>query len=80
MANFNTNVLIEFQSPKRAVETYVLVLQQFRPGVSGVQPGSAGLRNMASTRYLDRFEKCNGECAPKQAQRIAGNPDGPDFR
>jgi ketosteroid isomerase-like protein len=60
--HFNTNVLIEFQSPERAfVETYVLVLQRFRPGAPGVPPGSAGLRNMASARYLDRFEKRNGE-------------------
>jgi hypothetical protein len=39
----------------------VLVLQRFRPGAPGVPPGSAGLRNMASARYLDGFEKRNGE-------------------
>jgi ketosteroid isomerase-like protein len=60
--HFNTNVLIEFQSPDRAfVETYVLVLQRFRPGGPGVPPEAAGLRNMASARYMDRFEKRNGE-------------------
>ena len=60
--HFNTNVLIEFQSPERAfVETYVLVLQRFRPGGPSVPPGAAGLRNMASARYLDLFEKRNGE-------------------
>lgn len=49
--HFNTNVLIEFQAKDRAfVETYVLVLQRF-----------PGLRNLASARYLDRFEKRNGE-------------------
>jgi ketosteroid isomerase-like protein len=49
--HFNTNVLIEFQSRERAfVETYVLVLQRF-----------ADKRVTASARYLDRFEKKNGE-------------------
>ena len=49
--HFNTNVLIEFQARDRAfVETYVLVLQRFRDR-----------RVTASARYLDRFEKRNGE-------------------
>ena len=49
--HFNTNVLIEFESRQRAfVETYVLVLQRF-----------ADRRVTASARYLDRFEKRNGE-------------------
>ena len=49
--HFNTNVLIEFQSEERAfVETYVLVLQRY-----------ADRRVTASARYLDRFEKRNGE-------------------
>jgi len=60
--HFNTNVLIEFQAKDRAfVETYVLVLQRFRPGAPNVPAGSQGLRNLASARYLDRFEKRNGE-------------------
>jgi ketosteroid isomerase-like protein len=60
--HFNTNVLIEFQAKDRAfVETYVLVLQRFRPGAPNVPAGAAGLRNLASARYLDRFEKRNGE-------------------
>ena len=49
--HFNTNVLIEFQSKERAfVETYVLVLQRFRER-----------RVTASARYLDRFDKRNGD-------------------
>jgi ketosteroid isomerase-like protein len=49
--HFNTNVLVEFQAKDRAfVETYVLVLQRF-----------ADRRVTASARYLDRFEKRNGE-------------------
>jgi ketosteroid isomerase-like protein len=49
--HFNTNVLIEFQAKDRAfVETYVLVLQRF-----------ADRRVTASARYLDRFEKRNGD-------------------
>ena len=49
--HFNTNVLIEFEAKDRAfVETYVLVLQRF-----------ADRRVTASARYLDRFEKRNGE-------------------
>src|SRR4051794_20033968 len=49
--HFNSNVLIEFQAKDRAfVETYVLVLQRFRDR-----------RVTASARYLDRFEKRNGE-------------------
>ncbi len=60
--HFNTNVLIEFASTERAfVETYVLVLQRFRAGTSKVPPGAAGLRCLASARYLDRFEKRGGE-------------------
>ncbi|HTQ73787.1 MAG TPA: nuclear transport factor 2 family protein [Burkholderiales bacterium] len=49
--HLNTNVLIEFQAKDRAfVETYVLVLQRF-----------ADRRVTASARYLDRFEKREGE-------------------
>jgi ketosteroid isomerase-like protein len=60
--HFNTNVLIEFQSRERAfVETYVLVLQRYRAGAPNVPPRAAGLRNIASARYLDRFEKRNDE-------------------
>jgi ketosteroid isomerase-like protein len=60
--HFNTNVLIEFTAPDRAfVETYVLVLQRFRAGAPNVPAGSQGLRNLAAARYLDRFEKRNGE-------------------
>jgi ketosteroid isomerase-like protein len=60
--HFNTNVLIEFQSKERAfVETYVLVLQRFVAGAPNVPAGAAGLRNLASARYLDRFEKRKGE-------------------
>jgi hypothetical protein len=59
--HFNTNVLIEFTAADKAfVETYVLVLQRFRPGDAKVPAGSAGLRVLASARYLDRFEKRNG--------------------
>jgi ketosteroid isomerase-like protein len=60
--HFNTNVLIEFSSKERAfVETYVLVLQRYRAGAPNVPAGSQGLRNLASARYLDRFEKRAGE-------------------
>jgi ketosteroid isomerase-like protein len=60
--HFNTNVLIEFSSPERAfVETYVLVLQRFGAGTTRVPQGAAGLRSLASARYLDRFEKRGGE-------------------
>ena len=49
--HFNTNVLIEFSAKDKAfVETYVLVLQRF-----------ADRRVTASARYLDRFEKRNGD-------------------
>lgn len=60
--HFNTNVLIEFESPERAfVETYVLVLQRYHAGAPNVPPDAAGLRNIACARYLDRFEKRNGK-------------------
>ena len=60
--HFNTNVLIEFQAKDRAfVETYVLVLQRYTSKAEGVAPGSHGRRVFASARYLDRFEKRNGE-------------------
>jgi 2-iminobutanoate/2-iminopropanoate deaminase len=60
--HFNTNVLVEFSAKERAfVETYVLVLQRYRAGAPNVPAGSQGLRNFASARYLDRFEKRNGD-------------------
>ncbi len=60
--HFNTNVLIEFLAKDRAfVETYVLVLQRYRAGAPNAPAGSEGLRNLASARYLDRFEKRDGE-------------------
>ncbi len=60
--HFNTNVLIEFVARDRAVvETYVLVLQRFGPAAPNVPPGTAGLRNIASARYIDRFECRGGE-------------------
>lgn len=60
--HFNTNVLIEFQARDRAfVETYVLVLQRLRADAPNVPAGAHGLRNLASARYLDRFEHRNGQ-------------------
>ncbi len=59
--HFNTNVMIEFTAADKAfVETYVLVLQRFRPGAANVPAGSAGMRVLASARYLDRFARRNG--------------------
>jgi hypothetical protein len=56
-----TNMLIEFEAADRAlVETYCLVFQRFGPGAAGVKPGAAGLRKIATARYLDRFEKRHG--------------------
>jgi ketosteroid isomerase-like protein len=60
--HFNTNVLIEFESRSRAfVETYVLVLQRF-----------ADRRVTAAARYLDRFEKRNGEWRVAQRTLVFG--------
>jgi ketosteroid isomerase-like protein len=60
--HFNTNVLIDFRSPESAfVETYVLAVQRFGPGEPRVSSGAAGLRNIGYARYLDQFEKRNGE-------------------
>jgi ketosteroid isomerase-like protein len=73
--HFNTNVLIEFQSKERAfVETYVLVLQRFRDR-----------RVTASARYLDRFEKRNGEWRVAHRTLVFGDmvpeamPEPPSF-
>ncbi|MFL6798553.1 MAG: nuclear transport factor 2 family protein [Xanthobacteraceae bacterium] len=72
--HLNTNVLIEFQSPERAfVETYVLVLQRFRPGASNVPANAAGLRNMACARYLDHFEKRDGEWRVARRTLVLGD-------
>ena len=79
--HFNTNVLIEFQSPERAfVETYVLVLQRFRPGSPGVPPEAAGLRNMASARYIDLFEKRIGEWRVVHRTLVFGDIVGEPMR
>jgi hypothetical protein len=56
-----SNMLIEFDSGERArVETYCLVFQRFGPDAPGVPAGAAGVRKMATARYLDRFEKRRG--------------------
>jgi len=61
--HFNTNVLIEFQSRERAfVETYVLVLQRYQDR-----------RVTASARYLDRFEKTNGQWRVAQRTLVFGD-------
>jgi ketosteroid isomerase-like protein len=73
--HFNTNVLIEFQARDRAfVETYVLVLQRFRDR-----------RVTASARYLDRFEKRDGEWRVAHRTLVFGDmvpepmPEPPSF-
>jgi len=74
--HFNTNVLIEFQAKDRAfVETYVLVLQRFRPGAPNVPAGAVGLRNLASARYLDSFEKRAGEWRVVHRTLVFGDAD-----
>jgi ketosteroid isomerase-like protein len=75
--HFNTNVLIEFQSCERAfVETYVLVMQRYRAGAPKVPAGTAGLRNMACARYLDRFEKRNGDWRVAHRTLVFGDTVG----
>jgi hypothetical protein len=60
--HFLSNILIEFTARDRAlVESYVLVFQRFGPGADGVKPGSAGVRKLATARYIDRFEARRGE-------------------
>ena len=56
-----SNMLIEFEARDRAlVETYCLVFQRFGPGAPGVPAGAAGVRKIATARYLDRFEQRRG--------------------
>lgn len=56
-----TNFLIEFLSADKAlVETYCLVFQRFDRNAEGVPPGAAGLRKLATARYVDRFEQRKG--------------------
>ena len=60
--HFMSNVLIEFAARDRAlVETCCLVFQRFGPGWAQVSPGSFGARNVATARYIDRFEFRCGE-------------------
>jgi hypothetical protein len=57
-----SNMLIEFTARDRAlVETYCLVFQRFGPGAPEVPPTAAGVRKIATARYVDRFEARNGQ-------------------
>ena len=57
-----SNMLIEFTARDRAlVETYCLVFQRFGPGAPEVRPATAGVRKIASARYVDRFEARGGQ-------------------
>jgi len=69
-----SNMLIEFEASDRAlVETYCLVFQRFGPGAPGVAAGAAGVRKMATARYLDRFEKRGGEWRVAHRKLIVGD-------
>jgi len=60
--HFISNVQIEFMARDRAlVETYVLVFQRYLPGAEGIPAGSAGVRKIATARYVDRFDERAGE-------------------
>jgi hypothetical protein len=55
--HFISNIQIEFLSRQAAlVEAYVLLFQRFPAGAEGVPAGSAGVRKIATARYVDRFE------------------------
>jgi hypothetical protein len=67
-------MLIEFEASDRAlVETYCLVFQRFGPEAPGVPQGAAGLRKLATARYLDRFAKRRGEWRVAHRQLIFGD-------
>jgi hypothetical protein len=69
-----SNMLIEFEARDRAlVETYCLVFQRFGPKAPGVPDGAAGLRKIATARYLDRFEKRRGEWRVAHRRLIFGD-------
>ena len=69
-----SNMLIEFAASDRAqVETYCLVFQRFGPGAPGVPAGRAGVRKLATARYLDRFEKRRGEWRVAHRRLIFGD-------
>jgi hypothetical protein len=69
-----SNMLIEFDARDRAlVETYCLVFQRFGPRAPGVPEGAAGLRKIATARYLDRFEKRRGEWRVAHRRLIFGD-------
>ena len=73
-----SNMLIEFASRDRAlVETYCLVFQRFGAKAPGVPEGAAGVRKLATARYLDRFEKRRGEWRVAHRRLIFG--DTQDF-
>ena len=69
-----SNMLIAFEAGDRAlVETYCLVFQRFGPGAPGVPAGQAGVRKLATARYLDRFEKRRGEWRVAHRRLIFGD-------
>lgn len=56
-----SNILIDFTARDKAlVETYCLVFQRYDAQGPGVAAGSAGVRKMATARYVDRFEERSG--------------------
>lgn len=53
-----TNILIDFKSEKSAlVESYIIAIQRFLPDAENPH----GARNIGIARYLDHFERHNGE-------------------
>lgn len=69
-----SNILIEFEASDRAlVETYCLVFQRFGPAAPGVPEGAAGVRKLATARYLDRFEKRQGQWLVAHRKLIFGD-------
>jgi SnoaL-like protein len=70
--HFNTNVLIEFQARERAlVETYVLVLQRYRPGAPNVPAGCATSPRRA-TSIDSRSETANGaSCSARSCSAMS---------
>jgi hypothetical protein len=69
-----SNMLIEFEASDRAlVETYCLVFQRFGPHAPGVPAGAAGMRKLATARYLDRFEQRCGQWRVAHRRLIFGD-------
>ena len=75
-----SNILIEFSTADLAlVETYCLVMQRFGLTSKETPAGSAGVRKLGTSRYVDIFERRCGEWKVAHRTLILGDMEATAF-